>query len=136
MELEGKWVVTAVESCGELLGTGAGPGAVWEFRRRDVEITLAAGGGRAGRSVIYPLTTDATKQPKELDASAPLKQRLGFSGIYKLDGDTLTICWNPGAFRPHAFKSSKGNGSTVTTLTRQADQGEEGDQVWVNLRRG
>jgi uncharacterized protein (TIGR03067 family) len=133
MELKGKWVVTSVESCGERLSAGEATPVVWEFRRRDVEITLNGGTGRMGRSVVYPVTTDSAKQPKELDASAPLNQKLGFTGIYKVDGDTLTICWSPGVFRPHTFKSSKGNGYTITTLKRQAD--EEGDQVLVNLRR-
>jgi uncharacterized protein (TIGR03067 family) len=136
MELKGKWVVTSVESCGERLSAGDEKPVVWEFRRRDVEITLTGEDGRAGRSVVYPVTTDSTKQPKELDASAPLNQKLGFTGIYKLDGNTLTICWNPGVFRPHAFKSSKGNGFTVTTLTRQTGHDDEEDRVLVNLRRG
>ena len=136
MELKGTWVVTSVESCGKILSEGEWITVVWEFRSREVEITLTGAGGRPRRSVIYPITTDSAKRPKELDASTPLNQKMGFTGIYKLDGDTLTICWNAGVFRPHVFESSTSNGFTVTTLKRQTGTGDEGDRVMVNLRRG
>jgi hypothetical protein len=100
-----------------------------------VVITFADAEGRQGRSVIYPLTTDATRRPKELDATPPVGQKVGFTGIYQLDGDTLTICWNPGVFRPQDFESSPSNGFTVTTLKRQPPPSDEGDKVMLKPRR-
>jgi uncharacterized protein (TIGR03067 family) len=135
MELEGKWLVTWVVSCGAILSEDEGITVVWEFRIRHLEITRTGPGVRRGRSLIYPIASDPTKQPKELDATTPMNQQLGFTGIYEFDGDTLTICWNPGVFRPQEFESSPSNGFTITTLKRLPAQREE-DRVMVTLPRG
>jgi uncharacterized protein (TIGR03067 family) len=131
MELKGKWAVTSVKSSGTILSEDEEVTVVWEFRTRQLEITLVSAEGRRSRSVTYPITTDPTKRPKQLDASSPLNQKLGFTSIYKLEGDILTICWNVGVFRPQAFESSPSDGFTITTLQRQPDEAEV-DQVRIN----
>jgi uncharacterized protein (TIGR03067 family) len=108
----------------------------WWIRSRELEIARSGIGFRSLRSLIYPFSTDPAKRPMELDATTPFNQQLGFTGIYKIDGDTLTICWNAGVHRPQAFESSPGNGFTVTTLKRLPGQGSEADRVLVKLRRG
>jgi uncharacterized protein (TIGR03067 family) len=134
MELKGKWAVSSVQSSGTILSADGGITVVWEFRSREVEITQTDPGDQPARSVIYPITIDRTKQPEQLDASSPLNQRVGFTGIYTIEGDTLTICWNVGVFRPQHFESSPSNGFTITTLKRQADSEEVG-LVRINRRR-
>jgi uncharacterized protein (TIGR03067 family) len=131
MELKGKWAVTSVKSSGTILSEDEEITVVWEFRTRQLEITLVSAEGRRSRSVIYPITTDPAQRPKHLDASSPLNQKLGFTGIYKIEGDILTICWNVGVFRPQAFESSPSDGFTITTLQRQPDEAEV-DQVRIN----
>jgi len=41
-------------------------------------------------------------------------------GIYKLEGDVLTICTaSPGQPRPEQFKADKGSGRTLQTFQRE-----------------
>ena len=48
-------------------------------------------------------------------------------GIYKLDGDTLTICMAaPGQPRPTALRAEKGSGWTLRTFRREGRPGADG----------
>jgi uncharacterized protein (TIGR03067 family) len=55
---------------------------------------------------------DPAKDPAEIDIipSADKKERGVIQGIYKVDGDTLTICLSsePGVERPKKFESPRG----------------------------
>jgi uncharacterized protein (TIGR03067 family) len=55
---------------------------------------------------------DAGKDPAEIDILPPAekKDRGAIQGIYKVDGDTLTICLarGPGVERPKKFESPEG----------------------------
>ncbi|MBY0514224.1 MAG: TIGR03067 domain-containing protein [Gemmataceae bacterium] len=51
------------------------------------------------------ITVDASKSPKELDVKTQTGQQKGttMKCVYKLDGDTMTVCAAVGGDRPKAF---------------------------------
>jgi uncharacterized protein (TIGR03067 family) len=61
---------------------------------------------------------DAKKEPAEIDISPPGEGTL--VGIYKLDGDTLTICLSEkgSTDRPTKFESPEGTNVMLITLKR------------------
>jgi uncharacterized protein (TIGR03067 family) len=72
------------------------------------------------RTGEYRLKLDATKDPKWVDLSA---ERLGdrtLKGIYRLDGDKLTICYayDPDSPRPTEFKTMPGGITYMYVLER------------------
>ena len=62
---------------------------------------------------------DARKNPPEIDLSPP-KEDGTLLGIYKLDGDTLTICLadKSSTDRPNKFESPEGTNLMLVTLKR------------------
>jgi len=97
------------------------------FPEREFEYALTADGkfvvrkGKEGGEGKYKL--DPKKDPPEIDiflegdkADSPTMQ-----GIYKVDGDTLTLCVAPGgknAKRPKSFEAPAGSEFMVLTLER------------------
>jgi uncharacterized protein (TIGR03067 family) len=68
------------------------------------------------------ITLDPGFQPKwihERHVSGPLRGKV-FVGIYKLEGDTLTVCWGfSSPHRPLTFQSTQGSGTLLVVLRRQ-----------------
>jgi uncharacterized protein (TIGR03067 family) len=64
---------------------------------------------------------DATKTPKHIDlVPANMPKGTVIQGIYKLDNDTLTLCYAaPGKKRPAAFESKEGSGDTLTVWKKE-----------------
>jgi uncharacterized protein (TIGR03067 family) len=64
---------------------------------------------------------DASKTPRTIDfiPSVPAKGK-PILGIYRLEGDTLTLCYSaPGKPRPREFSAKEGTGNTLAVWVRE-----------------
>ncbi len=96
------------------------PGGVGFEFAADGSVTLREG-KRAPKLARY--TLDPKKDPAEIDITANDGQpnRGVFAGIYKLDGDTLTMCvvvGPPGTARPTRFESPAGSEARLVVFKR------------------
>jgi uncharacterized protein (TIGR03067 family) len=69
-------------------------------------------------------TIDATKSPREItiipDAPPKGKPAPAIPGIYKIDGDRITMCYStPGGKRPTKFESTEDSGLTLAVWVRE-----------------
>jgi uncharacterized protein (TIGR03067 family) len=93
------------------------PGSTITFLA-DGKLTMKEGGGGAAEVGTYK--ADAKKDPAEIDIS-PEGAGKGptLAGIYKIEGDTLTLCFTlTGADRPKAFTSPAGSMVMLVTCKR------------------
>jgi uncharacterized protein (TIGR03067 family) len=113
--IQGEWRVVYGEMDGKALAPEIYKGQTWTFGAQKISM------GRNGQEVIsvrYKL--DTAKQPKQIDVAA--EGRSG-SGIYKLEGDTLTVCAPTGPdsetiARPSEFKTKPGSSTVLTKFER------------------
>lgn len=69
-------------------------------------------------------TLDATKSPRQIDfhPDAPPKGKPvpPLLGIYKIDGDRITMCYGgPGGKRPAKFEAPEGSGASLVVWVRE-----------------
>jgi RNA polymerase sigma-70 factor (ECF subfamily) len=120
--LQGAWRLDAVEINGQpvaleklksgdkvLVGTLTVAGDSYTFRLGDLRLALT-------------FAVDPTKSPKAIDlteAEGPQKGRT-YHGIYKVEGDTYTICRNvePGKDRPTEFATRPDSGLMLVVWKR------------------
>ena len=87
-------------------------------------ITSPGGIGAAIPYLRAPFLLDETKNPKQItvfttDAlSATPMKKIKLNGIYKLEGDRLTLAYRKGDEPPEKFESAAGSGVTLLELKR------------------
>jgi len=92
------------------------PGTTITFHKEG-KVSFKEGGGGAGEDGTY--TSDPKKSPAEIDIMSPgAGKGVAMLGIYKIEGDTLTMCITMGGDRPKAFESPAGSEAILITCKR------------------
>jgi uncharacterized protein (TIGR03067 family) len=78
-------------------------------------MTVSEGGVRDEKAAI---TLDPGKSPAAIDIKPARAGRDTVLGIYKLDGDSLTLCWAKDGARPTDFASKEGSNHVLFVLKR------------------
>ena len=115
--LEGNWVATKAETNGAASPAVVGHRLSFSGDRFEIK-------SKDGKTVYAgTVRTDAKARPAAIDFAHTLGALNGkaWKGIYKLDGDTLTVCDNAADLakgRPAAFESKSGSGYVLLTFVR------------------
>ena len=81
--------------------------------------TITINDSTEAREEKAEITLDPSKTPANIDAVPTLPGSDRVLGIYKLEGDNLTICWNKGdGPRPGAFEIKPGTDVVLLVLKR------------------
>jgi len=115
-KFEGTWVFTSWEHAGEALPAEARDTARWTMKGEKYTFEF---GGMTEEGTIK---LDPSKKPATMDLAITEGQDKGKDqvGIYKIEGDTITVCLAPpGAKdRPTEFKSTEDNGFILVAIKR------------------
>ena len=113
---QGAWIATSSVFDGQ----PASPDLVRSIKRivTDDHVVWERDGKRFAGTTI---ALDPSRDPKTIDVIPDGGPNRGerVLGVYKLDGDTLTICMaSPGQPRPKEFKAERGSGCSLRTFIR------------------
>lgn len=116
--LEGEWVSKTYENNSGLQGAVG----VWKLVFKNGKMGMTS--GSEPPQPDSQVTFDATQSPKQFDVAwKPRKAGPPQQYIYKLDGDTLTICHaQPDQPRPTEFKGGKGQHCWVFTRLKSGEK--------------
>ncbi|HJZ55484.1 MAG TPA: TIGR03067 domain-containing protein, partial [Gemmataceae bacterium] len=120
-KLNGKWQVVNQEVDGQTHGEEVARTNVWVIK--DGKITSRYFDTNEGAEKVneWPFKIDPTQNPAHIDVEFDVAgQKRTIMGIYKLDGDELTIClFGAVDERPTEFRNSRKGGNLVIKFKRQ-----------------
>jgi uncharacterized protein (TIGR03067 family) len=108
--IQGTWLIVGLETGGKAEAERNYRGNTFTFTRD--KATLREGTFPA---IDFALSLDPSRTPRAIDLTA--KGNL-LKGIYKLDGDEMTLCIGIGGLRPTEFATKGGGDSETFTLKR------------------
>jgi uncharacterized protein (TIGR03067 family) len=113
----GSWTLEKAEVGGMVLPLGAEGELSLTFAADGVVVATKRGQGKPENGRY---THDAKKSPAEIDITEPRAgaKEMIVHGIYKIDGDTLTICMSPMGERPTKFESPADGQTIIMTFKR------------------
>ena len=112
--IQGTWEIVGLESGGKAQSDKSFKGNTFTFSKGKSAATAVLA-ERPHPKVEFTYSLDPTKAPKEINLTT--KGNKAF-GIYKLDGDNLTICISLGGSRPGEFATRVGGDTELFTLKR------------------
>jgi uncharacterized protein (TIGR03067 family) len=115
--LQGAWGLVSVEVNGQ-------PVTVEKLKEARLKIRGESYGFRLGETALamtYRLRPAETPKAIDLTIASGRNKGKTFFGIYKLEGDTYTVCrpTEPGKDRPRAFVTKPGSGLMLVVWKRQ-----------------
>jgi uncharacterized protein (TIGR03067 family) len=114
--IAGKWTVTRMEIGGKVQDKSNDTSGEFDFGTDVVKFAATGTDAAEFKHELRPKS-----KPAEINLFANSKySKLVLRGIYKVDGDTLTVCVVPGNVdRPTRFESTKDGGEILFVLQRK-----------------
>ncbi|QEG30224.1 ECF RNA polymerase sigma factor SigE [Gemmata obscuriglobus] len=113
-DLQGRWVVVAMEGDGEKVPADVLEGMRWAIKGDQITASQPRSTGK----MAFKLNPDKT--PKEIDLTSLDGTLKGTTspGIYELDGPKLRVCFGE-KVRPTTFATAQGDGRTMIALEKE-----------------
>ena len=112
-KLQGEWKADKAQNDGE--EAAANLLAKMNLTVKGESLTIDVGSARDEKAKIR---LDPGKSPATIDITPARPGRATLLGIYKLDGDSLTLCWAKKGARPTEFASKEGSNHVLFVLRR------------------